>query len=51
MDKKSRVLVIIPAYNEEKNVGRVINKIQKIRPGVDIVVIDDGCSDSTAKVA
>ena len=51
MDKKSRVLVIIPAYNEEKNVSRVIDKIQKIRPGVDVVVIDDGSSDDTAKVA
>ena len=51
MDKKSRVLVIIPAYNEEKNVGRLIDKIQKVYPDVDIVVIDDGSSDNTAKVA
>ena len=41
MDKKPRVLVIIPAYNEEKNVGRVIDKIEKIHPGVNILVIDD----------
>ena len=51
MDKKSRTLVIIPAYNEEKGVGRVIDKIQKTYPGVDILVIDDGSSDNTAKVA
>ncbi len=47
---KSRVLVIIPAYNEEKNIGGVIKKVQENIPGVDVVVIDDGSSDGTAKV-
>lgn len=51
MEKKSRVLVIIPAYNEEKSIGRVIKKVQENIPGVDVVVIDDGSRDGTAKVA
>lgn len=50
MEKKPRVLVIIPAYNEEKSIGGVIDKIQKTTPGVDIVIIDDGSSDKTAKI-
>lgn len=50
MGMKSRVLVIIPAYNEEKSIGRVIDKIQKITRGVDIVVVDDSSCDNTAEV-
>jgi len=48
---ESRVLAIIPAYNEEKSIGRVIGKIQKTTPGVDIVVIDDGSTDATVQIA
>jgi hypothetical protein len=47
---ESRILVIIPAYNEEKSVGRVIRKVQESIPDADVVVIDDGSSDNTAKI-
>ncbi len=50
MGMKSRVLVIIPAYNEEKSIGRVIDRIQKTTRGVDIVIVNDGSSDNTAKI-
>lgn len=50
MGMKSRVLVIIPAYNEEKSIGRVIDKIQKITRGVDVVVVDDGSCDNTVRI-
>ncbi|HEX9062028.1 MAG TPA: glycosyltransferase family 2 protein [Clostridia bacterium] len=45
-----KVLVIIPAYNEEKNVGNVIRKIKK-DANADIVVINDGSKDKTASAA
>jgi len=51
MDKKPRVLVIIPAYNEEKSIGRVIKKVEENIPGADVVIIDDGSRDETVKVA
>ena len=50
MAKQSGVLVIIPAYNEEKTIGRIIDEIQEIAPGMDIVVVNDGSSDNTAKI-
>ena len=44
--------VIIPAYNEEKNIGSVIKNIPKIQDlNVLIIVIDDGSSDKTAAIA
>jgi len=43
-------LVIIPAYNEEKNIGDVIHNIWKTSPDFDIVVINDGSSDKTSNI-
>jgi glycosyltransferase involved in cell wall biosynthesis len=49
--KKEKVSVIIPAFNEEKQIGNVIEAV-KVSPLVDeIVVIDDGSIDKTAEIA
>ena len=46
MDKKiNKIFVIIPAYNEERTIHCVINKILKHIPNV--IVIDDGSTDNT----
>jgi glycosyltransferase involved in cell wall biosynthesis len=45
-----KTLIIIPAYNEGKNIGAVLGGIQKESPGIPILVIDDGSSDNTAKI-
>jgi hypothetical protein len=42
--------IIIPAYNEEKNIVSVIEDIRKYHSG-DIVVIDDGSQDVTSSLA
>ncbi|WP_455277751.1 glycosyltransferase family 2 protein [[Eubacterium] cellulosolvens] len=47
-----RLVVTIPAYNEEKTIGKVIKKISRtICDEVKIIVIDDGSKDDTIKVA
>lgn len=46
-----RLLVIIPAYNEEDSLGRVIRKVRAAQPGADIVVINDGSTDATPDIA
>ncbi|MNZ29758.1 Undecaprenyl-phosphate mannosyltransferase [compost metagenome] len=43
----TKVLVIIPAYNEENSIAGVIADIHRYVPGADIVVINDGSSDQT----
>lgn len=45
------VLVVMPAYNEEANIDRVIRALHGIAPGVDILVVDDGSRDRTAELA
>lgn len=44
-------LVLIPAFQEESHIGEVLAGIRKQDLPVDIVVIDDGSHDETARVA
>lgn len=46
-----RVLVIIPAYNEEKTIAQVVKNIRKAAPSVDVVVVNDGSKDRTTAEA
>lgn len=49
-----RLVVTIPAFNEQETVGQVISEIPKEIKGIDeikIVVVDDGSTDSTAQKA
>ena len=48
---QNKILVIIPAYNEEDTIGRVIEKTQQSLPLADILVVNDGSSDSTSVIA
>lgn len=45
-----RVLLIIPAYNEEKNIERVVENLKVNLPDCDYVVVNDCSSDKTRKV-
>src|SRR3989344_1222366 len=42
--------VILPAYNEEKNIGGVIKKIKQTGK-YEIIVVDDGSKDRTFEIA
>ncbi|MBZ5693897.1 MAG: glycosyltransferase family 2 protein [Acidobacteriia bacterium] len=49
--------IVIPAYNEEKRLGRALTRIRDYfanRPvgpgGIEILVVDDGSTDGTAKI-
>src|SRR3954447_770976 len=46
-----RLLVVMPALNEEHAVGETIRELRDIYPSLDLLVIDDGSSDKTAEVA
>jgi len=46
-----RRIAVVPAFNEQQNVGRVIEEIREFDPDLDIVVVDDGSVDATAAVA
>ena len=46
---KSKVLIIIPAYNEETNIGKTIDDIISSGIKASILVINDGSADKTAQ--
>ena len=50
MTGEEKVLIIIPAYNEEENIGRVVRQMQETAPQYDYLVVNDGSSDSTADI-
>ena len=45
------VIIIIPAYNEEENIKAVVESIYKLKIKLDILVVNDGSTDNTSKVA
>ena len=53
-NKEHRFMMIIPAHNEEKVVGNLVESLQQLdynRNLYDIYVIADNCTDNTAQVA
>ncbi|WP_295789582.1 glycosyltransferase family 2 protein [uncultured Microbacterium sp.] len=51
MRTSDRVLVIVPAWNEEESVGVTVSEVLRADSSYDVVVIDDGSTDATARVA
>ncbi len=49
-----KLVIIIPALNEEKTIGKIIADIPKDIPGItdiEVVVVDDGSTDRTGQIA
>lgn len=47
---KKRVLIIIPAYQEENNIKNVVDNIINNYPQYDYLVVNDGSKDRTAQI-
>jgi glycosyltransferase involved in cell wall biosynthesis len=44
-------VAIVPAYNEERNIGRVVEELRAFDSGLDVVVVSDGSLDGTVAAA
>jgi glycosyltransferase involved in cell wall biosynthesis len=51
MTASRRIIAVIPAHNEEESLPTTLRELAEVRPDVDVVVVDDGSTDSTAAVA
>ena len=45
-----KVLVVIPAYNEELNIKKVVSNLRDQYPQYDYVVVNDGSDDNTSRI-
>ncbi|MEC0240352.1 glycosyltransferase family 2 protein [Paenibacillus dokdonensis] len=45
------VLVIVPAYNEAEGITHVIEQLRRDTPHADVLVINDGSTDTTSMIA
>jgi glycosyltransferase involved in cell wall biosynthesis len=46
-----KILIIVPAYNEEENIRGVILKLQSVNNSWDVLVINDASTDNTSAIA
>jgi glycosyltransferase involved in cell wall biosynthesis len=46
-----RRIAIVPAFYEERNIGRVLDELRAFDAGLEVVVVSDGSVDRTALVA
>jgi glycosyltransferase involved in cell wall biosynthesis len=51
MGLKKRILVIIPAFNEEGSIGKVVEEVKTHLPQIHALVVNDGSSDLTSEIA
>ncbi len=51
MTQYGRVLVVIPALNEAGCIAEVVHEVRGELPDVDVLVVDDGSTDGTAREA
>jgi glycosyltransferase involved in cell wall biosynthesis len=49
--KNPPVSVIIPCFNEENTIGEIVQNVRSLYPDYEIIVVDDGSSDQTEKMA
>ncbi len=47
----TRVLVVIPTYNEIDNLAEVVERVLERPAGVDVIIVDDGSPDGTGNLA
>jgi len=45
-----KLSVVMPAYNEEKTIAEIIGRVQAIPLEKEIIVVDDGSTDSTREI-
>lgn len=44
-------VLVVPTYNEAPNIRTIVDRVRAARPGLDILIVDDGSPDGTGELA
>lgn len=47
----SRIVVVVPTYNERENLAGVVERVRRATPAADVLVVDDASPDGTGELA
>ena len=48
--RPGQLLAVVPAYNESGNLARVVAELRRLSPAIDVLVVNDGSTDTTAEM-
>lgn len=48
--REGQLLAVVPAYNEAENLARVVGELRRLAPVIDVLVVNDGSTDTTAEL-
>lgn len=48
---KKKTLIVLPTYNEAKNIAQLVGDLHRIDPDYHLLIIDDGSPDGTGPIA
>jgi len=46
-DLRAKLMILVPAYNEEGAIGEVVASVKQVMPGTQVLVVDDCSKDGT----
>jgi glycosyltransferase involved in cell wall biosynthesis len=46
-DLRAKLMILVPAYNEEGAIGGVVESVKQVMPGTQVLVVDDCSKDGT----
>lgn len=50
MTNRYKATIVIPAYNEEMGIGKVLESLKALNENYEIIVLDDGSEDDTSQI-
>ncbi|MFQ5671462.1 MAG: glycosyltransferase family 2 protein [Nitrospinales bacterium] len=51
MTESKKILIVIPAFNEAANIGKVLEEVKREVPDIPVLLVNDGSSDETERIA